>query len=85
MADEILIEYFCEENFRTISQSILLCRQGCSSGQCNTQVVDPSDVPENSVIVLENLQLVEDAETLDEPGFFTQMWQFIVSVFKNLF
>ena len=35
-----LLEYFCDEKFRTISQRRLMCRQGCSEGACITQVLE---------------------------------------------
>ena len=39
-AEGFLLEYFCDEKFRTISERRLTCRQGCSEGACITQVLE---------------------------------------------
>jgi len=92
--DKLLIEYFCDPKLRTISRRSFPCRQGCSEGQCITQVLDEPSVDEISekveeveeVQVEEQKSEVSEEESSDDgPGILSRSLQWVKSNLKSLF
>jgi len=95
----MLIEYFCDETFRTISERSFKCRQGCSEGKCITQVTEAppaetsseSETPAVETVVTQ--QVTDDSQQADEPskryndvlGFLERSWQWTLSTLWSVF
>ena len=94
--EKLLIEYFCDSKFRTISRRSFPCRQGCSEGQCITQVQVVEEPPaDDSSKQSENVtgsqkdeqqdEVSEEKSSEDTPGILGRSLQWVRSTLRSLF